>query len=156
MRIGSSSMLSSGRTRLAFLIALRCGLANGMSLFTPFLSLGRTHRMRRATPIAIAITAVALVGSSSAERARAASWKHVTVDQRSGPVVATLSYERREQADGVALRDVSLAVRGSGTAPVHHTIANGVFDHPSLDLTLRNVWGDSVPEAVLDVSSCSN
>jgi hypothetical protein len=64
----------------------------------------------------------------------------------------------RTQDGGKAIREISLTVRHAGTTTMVRRIPGALagYTDNSLELTLRNVWGDAAPEALVDIASCVN
>ena len=104
-----------------------------------------TDRIRRAL-IALALAAV-LLGSSGASASD--GWKRVTIERQQGRIAATLSYETNAVDQ---YRQMTLVVRRSGTLVVDWLFPAG-YQNGGVKLTLRNVWGDSDPEAIVQILS---
>jgi hypothetical protein len=95
---------------------------------------------------------VLLVGSASAS----GGWRHVTIQRKKGTIEATLSYDTRGVrglTGNADIRRTRLVVRRAGKTMIDSPLPGGEI---ILTLTLRNVWGDAEPEALVDISSCGN
>jgi hypothetical protein len=106
----------------------------------------------RAIAAALVLAAIP-VGTAAAAAPKASPWKPVTVERHRGSVTATLTFERRKEGYGAYdFRDMHLLVK-NGTAKV---LDRGMCSESRCAvasqhvLSLKNVWGDSVPEVILD------
>lgn len=98
------------------------------------------------------IVFVVLLGSGRASAS--ASWKRITIARHSGNVDATLSYEMRLDFEGAQYRRMTLVVHRSGALVIDWLFQAG--DETRVALTLRDVWGDTEPEALVEIDSGGN
>lgn len=110
----------------------------------------------------VAVAALLLSFISSAD-ARTSEWRPFSVHDRQGAVEATLTYEAAPGLVGILVyRHVTLVVRRAGILAIRYEIRSGVlgnqpggllYETPAPRLRLVDVWGDSVPEAMVEYSS---
>jgi hypothetical protein len=101
----------------------------------------------------VVFTAAVLAGAVGA----AAPSKHVTIVRHSGPVEATVAYDTRRETGGTALRGITLTVRRGGTVTLTRRLGGLPANAQTIvELTLRDVWGDAEPEALLKTYWCGN
>ena len=93
------------------------------------------------------LAALALAAQSSTSAS--GGWRHVTVKRQSGRIEATLSYEAR--AVDQKYRRMTLVVRRSGTMVIDWLFQAGY--EAGVALTLRNVWGNGDPEALVEIQT---
>jgi hypothetical protein len=98
--------------------------------------------------IAAVIAALVLAHGS------ASPWKHVVVTQRSGTLAATLTYETRGRFGDQRLRRATLLIRRHGLLVLARKLDVSGYDDVSL--SLRDVWGDAAPEALVNLHACGN
>jgi hypothetical protein len=107
--------------------------------------------------VVLAFLALLLVGGADGS----ASWERVSVTRHAGTVGATLSYDRRRTEVGhlraTDYRRVRLVVRRAGKVVIDSPLRAPIQGvRTTLELTLRDVWGNAGPEAVVRASSCGN
>ena len=119
----------------------------------------------------VLLAALALLASGSASAS--GGWKHVRIDRHQGAIRATLSfsYETRPSRSGVLgrimliyeYRQVTLLVRRAGKIVINDIWQGnpfgGQFTMPlpaGFALTLRNVWGNVEPEALVTLWTGGN
>ena len=95
----------------------------------------------------IGVFATLLACGSATASASGNDWKRVTIERVRGRTEATLSYETR--ASDQRYRRMTLVVRRSGTVVIDWLFE--ADDQAGVTLTLRNVWGDSDPEAIVQI-----
>jgi hypothetical protein len=98
----------------------------------------------------IACLALLAAGSASAGD----GWKSVTVERQQGKIDATLSYETRPDFTGLKYRRMRLVVHRAGKLVIDWLFQAG--QESQVTLTLRNVWGDSQPEALVEINTGGN
>ncbi len=101
---------------------------------------------------ALALALVAIVPAAAAAAAPT-PWKTVTVTKRSGAVRAVMTIERRRSSYGIPdSRDLSLTVTVAGKTVFARKLCTPVRCGLATEqlLSLHNLWGDRLPEAVLD------
>src|SRR4051812_1579499 len=92
-----------------------------------------------------------------AATAPGATSKHGTIVRHSGPVEATVSYDARREIGGTALRGMTLTVRRAGTPALVRRLGGLSANAQTIvHLTLRDVWGDAEPEALVETYWCGN
>lgn len=110
--------------------------------------------------VVFAASALALPSRATATVA----WKHAAINERSGQINAALHYETTAghgSPSGI-YRRVKLVVRRAGRVLIDYQIRGGrlgtqpggvlgITGRPHLTLKLESVWGDSLPEAVVNV-----
>ena len=104
-----------------------------------------------------ALLALLLVGEADAS----AGWERGSVARRAGTVEAILSYDRRQTELGLLpatdYRRVRLLVRRAGKVVIDSPLRAPIQGfHTTLELTLRDVWDQAGPQAVVRASSCGN
>jgi hypothetical protein len=108
----------------------------------------------------VLVLVAALVTLASGRAAASGSWKHVAITRHQGSIDATLSYDTRTVRGYLATiesRHITLVVRLAGKVVIDAHLRDGIQGIQSeLNLRLRNVWGGSEPEALVDVASCGN
>jgi hypothetical protein len=109
----------------------------------------------------VAIVLAFLVLLLAGEADGSAGWERVSVTRRAGTVEATLSYDRRRTEVGLLpatdYRRVRLVVRRSGKAVIDSPLRAPIHGvQTTLELTLRDVWGNAGPQAVVRASFCGN
>lgn len=105
-----------------------------------------------ALALALALALVAIVPAAAAAAAPT-PWKTVTVTRRSGAVRAVMTIERRRSSYGIPdSRDLSLTVTVAGKTVFARKLCSPVRCGLATEqlLSLHNLWGDRLPEAVLD------
>jgi hypothetical protein len=95
------------------------------------------------------IACMVLFASSSASAS--GGWKGVSVERQQGKVDATLSYQARPSPLGFDYRRMRLVVHRAGAPVIDWLFQAG--EAREVSLTLRNVWGDRQPEALVDVDT---
>jgi hypothetical protein len=97
---------------------------------------------------------VAAVTCGTASAAATPPWKTVTFARHSGPVSALMTVQRQAHGDGFfSFRKLHLVLRVHGKTVFDRQLCNDVRCGPGSDhsLALQNVWGSSLPEAVVDI-----
>jgi hypothetical protein len=87
-----------------------------------------------------------------------AGWKHVRVDRNRGVIEATLSYDTRPEPGfsvWAEYRAVKLVVRRLGGVVLDRSLPPTSL-RQILGLSLRDVWGDSEPEALVEAWTGGN
>jgi len=105
---------------------------------------------------AVLAVALAAVVCGAAAAAKPGAWVHVVEHKDSGRVDAVLTVERQRTSYGVYdYRKLHLRVILDGKAVFDQGLCSandcGIATHHTL--SVRNVWGDSVPEVLLDTYS---
>lgn len=85
--------------------------------------------------------------------AHGAGWHQVSVTKHRGATAATLSYSARP-ANVTDLRAVRLVVRLHGRTVIDRMLRTWHQGTPTL--SLRDVWGEPSPEALVGVEACGN
>ena len=106
----------------------------------------------------IRLLIVALAAAFACSAASAAvtppPWKTVTFARHAGPVSAVMTEQRQAHGDGFfTFRQLHLVVRVRGKTVLDRQLCNEVRCGPGShhSLALQNVWGGSLPEAVIGI-----
>lgn len=92
-----------------------------------------------------------MVVFASSSASASGGWKGVRVERQQGEVDATLSYQTRPSPFGFDYRRMRLVVHRGGAPVIDWLFQAG--EASEVSLALRNVWGDSQPEALVDVDT---
>jgi hypothetical protein len=102
--------------------------------------------MVRMAGVLACLALVATVSASASD-----GWKRVIIERHQGKIDATLSYEARPDYDGLKYRRMTLVVHRAGNLAIDWLFQAGV--ESGVTLTLRSVWGDSDPEALVAINT---
>jgi hypothetical protein len=97
---------------------------------------------------------VAAVACTQAASAATAPWKTITVARHAGPISAVMTVQRQAHGDGFfSFRKLRLVVRANGKTVVDRMLCGELRCSPGShhSLAVQNVWGGSLPEAVMSV-----
>jgi hypothetical protein len=95
----------------------------------------------------------AVIVAAPAGAAKPSPWTRVVLHKSHAGVDATLTFQRRKESFGAySFRDMQLVVKHAGKTVYDHELCS--LDRCGIAskhvLSLRNVWGDGVPEALVD------
>jgi hypothetical protein len=102
----------------------------------------------------LAVAAIAaVIVAPAASAATPSPWTNVVLQKSRAGVAATLTFQRRKESFGAySFRDMQLVVKNAGKVVYDHDLCS--LDRCGIAskhiLSLQNVWGDSVPEALVD------